>query len=53
MSKKEPKEEYRTSTATSVAILVGVGIALAMSALSIADGLKNIKKGAIDMEMYK
>lgn len=26
--------------------------ALAMSALSIADGLKDIKKGALDMEMY-
>lgn len=26
---------------------------LAMSALDIADGLKNIKKGALDMEMYK
>lgn len=26
---------------------------LAMNALDIADGLKNIKKGAIDMEMYK
>jgi hypothetical protein len=26
---------------------------LAMNALSIADGLKDIKKGALDMEIYK